>query len=291
MIFGHEVAGKVIAVGKEVSSVSEGDLVSAETHISCGKCYHCKTGRKHVCEHAKILGVDVTGIYADYAVLPEENAWVNDANLDPNLATILEPLGNAMHTTLPENNIEDIVGKTVAITGCGPIGLYAIAICKLIGADKVIATEINPFRIELARKMGADLVINTGDSKDPVKEVLDFTNGVGVDVLLEMSGYGPALRQGLEMLTPSGRASLLGLFPSDVQFDINNLIIFKAARVFGITGRRMFDTWYQVKGMLRNGDFRTKISQVNTHQFPLVEIDKAMETIINKEAAKVILKP
>lgn len=290
LIFGHEVAGKVIEIGEDVTSVQEGDLVSAETHVACGKCYHCKTNRKNICEYTKIIGVDINGIFADYAILPEENAWVNDANLDPNIAAVLEPLGNAVHTALPENNIEDIAGKTVAITGCGPIGLYSIAIAKQLGADKVIATEINPLRIDLAKKMGADLVINPQEV-DVITTSMDFTDGIGADILLEMSGYGPALVQGLKILTPGGRVSLLGLFSGEIPLDLNNLLIFKAARVFGISGRRMFQTWYQVKGLLRNSDFRSKVSQTITHQLPLIQIDKAMDKLLHNEAAKIVLTP
>ncbi|MFW9929938.1 MAG: L-threonine 3-dehydrogenase [Candidatus Thorarchaeota archaeon] len=290
LIFGHEVAGKVVEIGKNVTSVNIGDFVSAETHMACGKCYHCKTNRKNVCEYTKILGVDINGVYADYAILPEENAWVNDQNLDPEIAATLEPLGNAMHTSLPEGNVEDIAGKTILITGCGPIGLYTIAIVKQLGADKVLATEINPLRIELAKKMGADLVLDPRKS-DVVKESLDFTDGIGVDILLEMSGHGPALEQGLNILTPGGRVSLLGLFPGKVEFDINNLLIFKAAKVYGITGRRMFQTWYQVKGLLRKNDFRSKIKQVVTHELSLVDLDKAMNKLLNNEAAKIVLNP
>ncbi|MHA1984330.1 MAG: L-threonine 3-dehydrogenase [Candidatus Hodarchaeales archaeon] len=290
LIFGHEVAGKVVGIGEDVTSVQEGDLVSAETHVACGKCYHCKTNRKNICEFTRILGVDINGIFADYAILPEENAWVNDANLDPDIAAVLEPIGNAVHSALPENNVEDIAGKTVAITGCGPIGLYSIAVAKQLGADKVIATEINPLRIDLAKKMGADLVINPLE-EDVIKNSLDFTNGIGADILLEMSGYGPALAQGLKILTPGGRVSLLGLFSGETSLDINNLLIFKAARVFGISGRRMFQTWYQVKGLLRNSDFRAKITQTITHQLPLTQLEKAMNKLLNNEAAKIVLTP
>ncbi|OLS16479.1 MAG: putative L-threonine 3-dehydrogenase [Candidatus Heimdallarchaeota archaeon LC_3] len=290
LIFGHEVAGKVVEIGKNVSSVQEGDLVSAETHVACGKCYHCKTNKKNICKYTQILGVDINGIFADYAILTEENVWVNDSNLDPNIAAVLEPIGNAVHTALPENNIEDIAGKTITITGCGPIGLYAIALVKQLGADKVIATEVNPLRIDLAKKMGADLVINPME-EDVIKTSLDFTDNIGTDVLLEMSGYGPALVQGLKILTPGGRVSLLGLFSGETSIDLTNLIVFKSARVFGISGRRMFQTWYQVKGLLRNPNFRSKINQVVTHEIPLKQLDQAMEKLLGNKAAKIVLTP
>ncbi len=289
IITGHEVVGTVVEVGKNISTVSEGDLVSAETHLACGKCYLCRTGRKATCQNSTILGVDTNGIYADYAILHEENAWINDPKLPLEIAAVLEPLGNAFHTVLPEHNIEDIVGKKVLVTGAGPIGLFTIALCKQIGAEEVYTTEINPKRIELAKLMGADRVINPLH-EDTYKEVMDLTNGIGADVLLEISGHPQAIKDGLRSLVPGGRVSLLGIFDKDVTMDLNDLLIFKGARVFGITGRRMFETWYQLKGVLSRPDFRNKIRAVVTDQFKLSEINKAMENIIQGNSAKTILK-
>ena len=289
MIVGHEVVGKVVEVGRNVSSVREGDLVSAETHLACGKCYLCRTGRKATCQSSTILGVDTNGIYADYAILHEENAWVNDPNLPLEIAAVLEPLGNAFHTVLPEHNIEDIVGKKVLITGAGPIGLFAIALCKEIGAEEVYSTEVNPKRIQLAKKMGADRVINPV-AENTVKEVLDLTNGIGADVLLEFSGHAPALNDGLQALVPGGRVSLLGIYNKDVTINLNDQIIFKGARVFGIIGRRMFDTWYQLKGVLSRPNFRNKVREVVTDQFELSDINKAMDNLLKGNSAKTILK-
>ena len=219
----------------------------------------------------------------------EENAWVNDPNLPLEIAAVLEPLGNAFHTVLPEHNIEDIVGKKVLVTGTGPIGLFTIALCKEIGAEEVYATEINPKRIELAKKMGADRVINPME-EDIVKEVMDLTNNLGADVLLEISGHHQALKDGLKALIPGGRVSLLGIFDKDVTLDLNDLVIFKAARVFGITGRRMFESWYQLKGVLSRPNFRNKVRQVVTDQYDLADINKAMENILSGKSAKTILK-
>lgn len=289
IITGHEVAGKVVEVGKNITIVAEGDLVSAETHIACGKCYLCKTNRKAVCKNTAILGVDVNGVFAEYCVLPEENAWVNDANLPLDVASVLEPLGNAFHTVLPEHNIDDIVGKKVLVTGAGPIGLLTIALCKQIGAEMVYATEINPLRIDLAKKMGADVVINPKED-NMVEYILNDTNDYGVDVFLEISGNKNALINGLETLVPGGRVSLLGIFKNDISIDINNLMIFKGVRLFGIIGRRMFDTWYQLKGLLKRPEFRSKVSQIITDQYNLVDYDKAIENIVAGNSAKTILK-
>ena len=289
LIVGHEVVGTVVEVGKNITTVREGDLVSAETHLACGKCYLCRTGRKATCQNSVILGVDTTGVYADYAILHEENAWINDPKLPLEVAAVLEPLGNAFHTVLPEHNIEDIVGKKVLVTGAGPIGLFTIALCKQIGAEEVYTTEINPKRMDLAKKMGADRVINPLE-ENTHKEVMDLTNDIGVDVLLEISGHAQALKDGLRSLVPGGRVSLLGIYDKDVTLDLNDLMIFKGARVFGIIGRRMFDTWYQLKGVLSRAEFQNKIRQVVTDVYPLENINEAMDNLLKGHSAKTILK-
>ena len=160
MIFGHELSGEVVELGPGVRSLAVGDHVSAETHIADGTCYQCRTGKMHICEHVEVLGVDRDGVFAEYAVLPEMNAWKNDPKLDPSLASIQEPLGNALHSLLPEDSIEDLAGRDVLVTGCGPIGLFAILVARDLGARKVFATEVNPVRVRLAERMGADRVFN-----------------------------------------------------------------------------------------------------------------------------------
>jgi len=294
LIFGHEFCGEVVEVGENVTSVQIGDFVSAETHIVDGTCYQCLTDRMHVCKNVEILGVDRDGVFAEYVALPALNAWKNSPDLDPALASIQEPLGNAVHAVLPKDHIEDIAGKTVAVLGCGPIGLMAIAVAKTLGAEKVFATAggLNLTRMEIAKKMGADLVLSAKEYGDKiVKVILDETNNRGVDVVLEMSGAPSALRQAFEILTPGGRVSLLGLFEKSVELDFNNAIIFKSAVVYGITGRRMFETWYQVKGLLSIKAFRDKIMQIITHRFPIREIEKGMQAIKQKQAGKVVLEP
>ena len=289
LVFGHEFSGEVIEVGEEVTSVSVGDFVSAETHIVDGTCYQCKTDRMHVCKHMKIIGVDRPGAFAEYIAIPELNAWKNDKHLDPYIASIQEPLGNAVHTVLPKDNIEDIAGKFVGVFGCGPIGLMAIAVLKEIGAALVVATEKGSnVRLSLAKKMGADVVINV-DEEDPVKVINDVTDGHGLDVALEMSGSPVALNQAFETLTPGGRVSILAIYDKPVTLDLNNHIVFKSATVYGITGRRMFQTWYQMKGLLRRASFREKIESVITHKIPIKDFEKGIELLHKKEAAKVAL--
>jgi threonine 3-dehydrogenase len=293
-IFGHEVAGEVVEVGKNVISLQPGDMISAETHIVDGTCYQCRTDRMHICQNLKILGVDTDGVFAEYFVLPERNAWKNDLKLDPAVASIQEPLGNAVQAVLPKDHIEDITGKDVAVLGCGPIGLMAIAVLKELGAARILATAggFNKVRMGLAKKMGADLVLSAREEGEKIVEIImDATDGKGVDVALEMSGAPAALRQAFEILTPGGRVSLLGLFNRPVELDLNDALIFKAATVYGITGRRMFQTWYQVKGLLANPGFREKMSLIITHRLPMRDIANGIDLIKSKQAGKVLLEP
>ena len=291
LILGHEVGGEVIEVGSGVTNLSVGDHVSAETHIADGTCYACRRGKMHICEHVEVLGVQHDGVFAEYAVLPATNAWKNDPNLEPELASIQEPLGNAVHSLLPEDNIEDLAGKNVLVTGCGPIGLLAIAVARQIGARKVFATEVNPVRIELAKQMGVDRVFNpVEESKDLLPTIFSETDGNGVDVAVEMSGHPASLRLVFEALTPGGRVSLLGLFDHDVMLNVNDAIVLKAARVHGIYGRRMFETWYQVKNLLQHSGLREKMARIITHRVPLSELPHAMELIESTQAAKVSLE-
>jgi len=291
LIIGHELCGEVVKVGEKVTRVEVGDLISAETHIADGTCYQCLTNRKHLCNHTTILGVDRDGAFADYVVLPEENAWVNDPGLDPFVASMQEPLGNAVHSALPADNVEDLVGRYAAVLGCGPIGLMAIAVLKKLGVSRVVATEVKPLRLEFAKAMGADLVLNPREEKDIVGKVLDYTDGRGVDVVLEMSGASSALMQGLEMATNGGRVSLLGLPDNPVSIDLSRLVVFKGLRIFGITGRRIYETWYQVHGLLRDKDFKAKMERLLTHKLPMKDIEDGMELINSGKAIKVGLYP
>jgi len=291
LILGHEVCGEVVRLGPGVHGLAVGDRVSAETHIVDGTCYQCRTGRMHICEKVEVLGVDHDGVFAEYAVLPELNAWKNDPDLDPAIAAVQEPLGNAMHSLLPESSDDGVAGKNILITGCGPIGLMAIAAAKTLGAGTVVATEVNPVRSDLARTMGADLVLRPdADGTDLAPAVREATGGHGVDVSLEMSGHPASLRLAFDALRPGGRVSLLGLFDRPATLDFDNAVVFKAARIHGIFGRRMFDTWYQVKGLLSRPAFREKVARVITHRVPIPEIARAMELIESGRAAKVSLE-
>ncbi len=283
-IFGHEMAGRVVAHGPGLlgrDAIPLGTLVAAETHLVDGSCYQCRTGREHVCANLRIVGVDIDGAFAEYIVLPAHNAWPSEG-LAPEIAAIQEPLGNAVHAAF----MEEIAGQTVLVIGCGPIGLMAIAIANLAGAAKVFATDVNPERMTLARALGADLVL---DGRDDVVGLLrQATGGVGVDIVLEMSGAEQAIRQGFEAATNGGRVSLLGLPSKPITLDLNNDIIFKGLRVYGITGRKMFETWYRTQALLAQG---LDLSPIVTHRFPLARFDEAFALLAGGHAGKVVLLP
>ncbi len=282
-IFGHEVSGEVVELGMGVKGLSVGDHVSAETHISCGYCFQCRTGREHICQNVKILGVDTNGTFAQYLSLPYRNAWVNDKKIPHWVATAQEPLGNAVHTVFDG----EIAGKTVSIFGMGPIGVCAVGLCKLAGAEKVIAVDPNPGRLGFAKEFGADLAIESAEGTDVKKEIMDATDGLGADVFLEMAGSADALRTGLATLRAGGRASILGVFPKPVELDITNAIVFKGAKISGINGRKMFDTWYKTKALLP----KMRLERLVTHRMKLEKIDDGFQTLLRREGMKVVLEP
>jgi threonine 3-dehydrogenase len=288
MTFGHEVAGTVEAVGSEVHHVQPGTFVAAETHIACGVCSTCRSGRAHICRNLQILGVDTDGAFAEYVVVPAENAWIVGEGIHPDHASVMEPFGNAVHATFGTEGGEDLLTNPVAVIGCGPIGLFSVGIARALGAWKVMAIEPNDERRALAAKMGADLLVDP-KAEDPVDAVLGATEGAGAEVVLEMSGNARAIDQGTRMLARGGRMSLLGLPDGPVTLDLNDQVIFKEARILGITGREMFRTWQQTTTLLSTG--RVDISPVITHRFPLERFDEAFETAASGAAAKVIVFP
>ncbi|HTW62765.1 MAG TPA: L-threonine 3-dehydrogenase [Terracidiphilus sp.] len=284
LIPGHEFSGAVAAVGRGVTTVREGDLVSAEMHVACGKCLQCRTGLAHVCQHVRILGVDADGAFASYAVIPESNIWKLPDSIPHDYASLLDPLGNAVHTVLAG----PIAAKTVAVTGCGAIGLMSIAVAKACGAARVYAIEVNAHRRAVAEQMGADLALdpNTDNVESLVREA---TEGTGVDVLLEMSGHPEAMRLGFALLRTGGRASLLGIPSRPFELDFARDIIFKGATVQGINGRKMFETWFQMEALLATG--KLNLEPVITHRLKLSEFRKAMELLQSGEAIKVVMRP
>lgn len=283
-IFGHEVAGEVVEAGRSVKGVVVGDHVSAETHISCGYCYQCKTGQEHICQNVKILGVDTNGTFAEYLALPYRNAWVNDKKIPHWVATAQEPLGNAVHTVFAG----EVAGKTITVFGMGPIGVCAVGLCKLAGAEKVIAIDRHDGRLKFAKEFGADIIINdSADGPKLRKEIMDATNGMGADVFLELAGSPDAMRDGLATLRPGGRASILGVFPKPFELDVTNDIVFRGITMHGINGRKMFDTWYKARAFLP----KIRLERLVTHRFKLSEIKKGFDVLKRREGMKVVLEP
>lgn len=283
LIFGHEFSGHVVELGPGVQGVKEGDFVSVETHFTCGRCRFCRTGQGHICQDVKIVGVDRDGCFAEYVTVPQENLWIWDYDVDPEIAAIQDPYGNAVHTALAC----DLVGKSVLITGVGPIGLAAIAIAKQAGAKQVICSDVSPYRLELAEQMGADLVVNPVH-QDLLSLVTQATKGAGVEVLLEMSGSESAINDAFQCLANGGTASLLGIPSRPITLDLATAIVFKGATVHGINGRRMYETWYQGQALLESG---LDLTPLITHRLPLEKIGEGLELMKAGQCGKIIIYP
>jgi len=282
-IGGHEFTGQVVKIGDNVTSVAVGDLVVSETHIPCQKCLQCRTGKMHICKNMQILGVHRDGVFAEYVRVPEIVLWKVDPSILPEYASIMEPFGNAVHTAL----VTDLTGKNVLITGAGPIGVMAVAVAKVAGAAQVFVSEIKEFRKDLARKMGADIVIDPTEEDLPSR-VRALTEDNGADVLLEMSGNSTAFIQGLQSLTNGAVVSLLGVFPGELSFDINGLFTFKGLTMYGITGRKMFETWQVATQLLKNS--RIDLSPVVTHILPADRFEEGFDVMKRGISGKVILE-
>jgi threonine 3-dehydrogenase len=280
-VVGHEFAGEVAQVGKLVTDVHVGDRVTAEGHIVDGRCLLCRTGNSHVCPHTKIIGVDRDGCFADYIAMPATNVWHLDDDVSFDVGGIHDPMGNAFHTALTA----EIPGATVLITGCGPIGLFAIGICKAAGASRIIASDVNETRLALARRMGAHDVVHPNEAAAAVRAA---TDGLGVDVVLEMSGVPSAIHQAFELVRVGGRVQMLGIPSKPIEVNLATEVIFKGITIYGVVGRRMYDTWHQVTRFLRSGMFDP--TPVITHRFPLEAYDDAIQAIKTGAAGKVIFE-
>lgn len=280
-VIGHEFAGTVVRAGQAVTSVAVGDRVAGECHLACGRCARCREGQAHICERLEIIGVDRDGAFAEYVVLPAANAWRLDPEVPFDVAAIMDPLGNAVHTAMAA----DPVGRSVLITGCGPIGLMAIPVCKMAGAALVIASDVTPGRLALAGAMGADLVLDAR-AGDVAARVRERTGGEGADAVLEMSGHPSGIRDALQAVRGGGWVGLLGLPGAPVELDLANLVIFKEVRLQGIFGRLMWRTWEQMAGLLLRG---LEIRPVITHRLPLERFGEAFERLEAGDAGKVIL--
>ncbi|NIM99825.1 MAG: L-threonine 3-dehydrogenase [candidate division Zixibacteria bacterium] len=286
MIFGHEFAGEVVQVGDRVKRIQVGDYVSAETHIPCGHCFQCLTGKQHICQNLKILGVDTNGCFAEYVAIPEICAWKNDKSISWEIASVQEPFGNATYTVMESG----VSAKIIAILGDGPIACFAAGIAKAVGAARIYGVGEFPYRVNLLKKMGADVALSIL-THDTVKEIVDATSGEGVDVVLEMTGVQSAIDNGFKILKKGGTFAAFGIPSSRIELDLANGIIFKGANIIGINGRLMFDTWFQLSNLLKYK--KVDISPVITHKLPLKEFHKGMEAVVSskKEVGKVVFFP
>jgi len=280
-IIGHEFSGEIEAVGAEVTGYSLGDRVTAEGHVACGLCIQCRTGNAHICSNVKVIGVDIDGAFADRIAMPATNVWRIDQEIDLDIAALHDPMGNAFHTVMSV----DVRGRSVLVTGCGPIGLLCIGIARASGAARILASEVQPGRLELARVMGAHDLINPKND-DLEAAVMERTEGLGPDVVLEMSGQTAAIRAGLKLVRGGGQVRLLGLPDGEVTLDLSRDLIFKGVTIQGIFGRRMYDTWYAMRSYLRAGLLDPR--PVITHRFGIGDFEKAMDAI-NAGAGKVLL--
>jgi threonine 3-dehydrogenase len=280
MVVGHEFVGEVVSFGSNVSDFKEGDLVSGEGHVVCGRCRNCMAGRRHLCAHSIGLGVNRPGAFAEYVALPMTNIWHHWPGTDEDVASIFDPFGNAVHTALSF----PVLGEDVLITGAGPIGCMAIAVVRHAGARHVVVTDINPYRLELARKMGATLAIDPRERElQGVQRELGMTEGF--DIGLEMSGNPDALRSMIANMAHGGRIAVLGLPSGDVTLDFNP-IIFDMLTIKGVYGREMYETWYQMTVMLQSG---LDIRPVITHRFNYTEFEEGFGVARSGQSGKVIL--
>jgi threonine 3-dehydrogenase len=283
IITGHEFVGVIEQVGSAVTNYKPGLRVSAEGHITAWKDFNSRTGNAHIASDTKIIGIDRDGCFAEYVCVPEENVWPVHASIPDRVAAVLDPLGNAVHTVMAAN----VSAKTVVVTGTGIIGLMSITVAKAAGASRIFATDIDPRRRALAKKLGA---VEAFDPRDNawINDVRKACKGEGADVLLEMSGAESALSQGLSALRNGGTAALLGLFKGPITFDINSLVIFKGATLLGVNGRKMFETWYQMEELLLSN--RLELDEIITHEVPLTDFKRGHELMIKGEGIKVVME-
>lgn len=281
MTIGHEFVGEIVEVGSGVTDFKIGDLVSGEGHIVCGHCRNCLAGRRHLCKNTMGVGVNRTGIFAEYASIPESNVWLCDPSIPEEILSIFDPLGNAAHTALSF----DLLGEDVLITGAGPIGMMAAAIAKQAGARNIVVTDVNDYRLDLAKKLGATRVVNPMNEK--LQDVMvELNMKEGFDVGLEMSGNASAFGDMVDCMFHGGKIAMLGIQGPDTRVDWNK-VVFNGLWIKGIYGREMYETWYKMTAMLQSG---LDISDVVTHKFHYTEFEKGFEIMKSGQSGKVILE-
>ncbi len=287
MVVGHEFVGKIVEVGSNVHDFHVGDIVSGEGHVVCGRCRNCLAGRRHLCKDTKGIGVNRPGAFAEYIALPVSNVWVHDpvdgqnpSGIDRDVQSIFDPFGNAVHTALSF----DVLGEDVLITGAGPIGCMAAAVVKHAGARFVVVTDVNPYRLELARKLGADEAVDVRNEKmSDVQKRLGMKEGF--DVGLEMSGNPSAFRDMVANMAHGGRIAMLGIPEKEMAIDWNT-VIFNMLTIKGIYGREMYETWYKMTVMLQSG---LKLDPVITHRLPFTEFQQGFDAMLSGKSGKVVL--
>lgn len=280
---GHEVCGEVLDMGQGVAGFQKGDSVSAESHIYCSSCRQCGMGNQHICEQLKFFSIDTDGFWAEYAVLPVQNAWKNPPGMKPEIATLQESVGNSVYTVEEAG----VSGRVVAIFGLGPTGLFATGIAKALGARQVVTVGGTDIHRTIAKRMGADVVINRHE-EDPVKRILELTGGLGADAALEMSGSGAALLQALDAVRPVGTVAALGLPTAPVTIDVSKKIVLKDLTFRGIYGRKIWDTWKTTSRLLKEG---LDISPIITHRLKLEQFEEGIQAMKSGESGKVVLFP
>ena len=281
---GHEFAGTVVATGELVGDLALGTPVSAEGHVLLDDARHVVPGQEHLATDMEVIGIDRDGAFAEYVVVPRRNVWVNPVGLDPEIASLQDPFGNAVHTV----HAQDVAGRTVLITGGGGlIGSMAIPVARAAGASRVIATDVHPTRLKMARAMEADHVIDARDGV--VDSVLEITDGRGADVLLEMSGHPSAIGQGFGALRPGGDVAVLGLPAGEIAVEWGRFIVLKGATVRGIYGRRIWDTWHRMRALLESG--AVDLSPLITHRIGLTDFQSGFDAMLSGESGKVIMRP
>jgi len=281
VVLGHEFSGEIVEVGASVTEFRKGELVTAEGHIICGHCLQCRTGNGHICQKTQIIGVDRDGAFAEFIAMPATNVMRLDG-IPTEIGAIMDPMGNAFHTVLTA----EIPGSVVLVLGCGPIGCFAVGIAAAAGARAVIGVDVNPKRLALATKMGATKALTPGPAVTAA--VQELSEGNGADVVCEMSGAPSALHDAFRLARYGGRIQLLGLPSGAVPIDLTNEVIFKGLTIYGVIGRKMYETWHQMGRFLRGGRFDPR--PAITHRFPLERIDDALAAIKSGDAGKVILE-
>lgn len=279
---GHELAGVIEKTGKNAKKYKVGDRVSAEGHIVCHQCKSCLSGLYHICDNVKIIGVDIDGCFAEYMCMPESNIWPLGEYIPDKYGAIMDPLGNAMHTVMAQ----PVKNRNVLITGAGSIGLFATAIARSMGANKIVVSEPNEMKSGIAMKIGADSVINPLE-ENTENRIKTFFGGHGPDVVLEMSGFKSAVELAFNVIAKGGDLALLGLSDKKITIDMNNNIIFKGITVRGINGRRMYETWQQCDSYLK--EYRSNIDPVITHEIGMEDINRGFEMMAANQAVKVVL--